>query len=268
MSQLSLLSPSLYFAFLLCYVLCMKVSISLTGDAAATLRNLVERFDSKPSSVVEAAIVQLAALPEPQQARLIRESDSNKKAYTRSRWRTTFWAAMRDEFGINLKLRAPERDFAPQTYQGFDIVFLFNSLNDLEPEDGAFIVHIMKSPHLNTSGADVRQTFYYPRVNSPYDAAHKTAEWIQNHTKMRWFVLLDDQMVCCNDGHPGPEQCTAHLTSDRPLHVVEADGNGKFTNSQSLLIQAARPGESAGHIMGRVPSPVSGKQLSDLVARW
>lgn len=156
----------------------VKRSISLSQTASDTLEDLVRIAGQDRSAVIEAAIRQLASLSESAVLQAVRETLDTKRAGTPSGWRSLFWGELVEQFHLppNVYAFASNQPYGPRTFDGCQVVFLLPNTDGIE--DGTLSVHVFESaqPDMQSSLA---MTWQYSLRQSPFEAARKTAEWIQ-----------------------------------------------------------------------------------------
>jgi len=155
----------------------VKRSISLSQSSSDRLEELMLLSRSDRSAVLEAAIHQLASLSEKDVIRTVREALDAKRAGTPSGWRSLFWTALAEAFGLAPDAFAltSNRPYGPRTLGGCQVVFLLPNIAGTE--DGTLTVHAFENARVGISSS-MAMTWQYVLRQSPFDAARKTAEWI------------------------------------------------------------------------------------------
>lgn len=158
----------------------VKISVTLGDGVGERLRLLASEYRVNQSVITEAALTHFFQTPIPEQDRLIRAISASKKAYTRGRWRATFWDAVFDEFWFPQELRNGRRsDFTPLTFAGFQIWILTYSIAEPDREDAPFHIVAAASAMSTHVSPDTKHDFTFARNDSPYDAARQVVAYIR-----------------------------------------------------------------------------------------
>jgi hypothetical protein len=168
----------------------IKRSISLSQHSSDQLEELMRLSRSDRSAVLEAAIHQLASLSDHDVIRSVREALDAKRAGTPSGWRSLFWKALAEAFALKPDAFAflSNQPYGPRTLGGCQVVFLLPNLRGTE--DGTLTVHSFEDPRAGISSS-VAMTWHYELRQSPFDAARKTAEWINERNAHKSRSDLD-----------------------------------------------------------------------------
>jgi hypothetical protein len=157
----------------------MKLSISLSDQAARCLRTLVEGRNSNPSLVLEASLLRFADLPQADQERDLRYLHNTRRSATRDGWMRVFWEALAEEFGAkDFDFSGRGNPLAPRQHGGFKVVFLFDQQN---PTSGPIYVHAFEYPPAPDNRSLI-QNWTFEKTEPVYAAARKVATWIQQNT--------------------------------------------------------------------------------------
>lgn len=205
----------------------MTAKLSATiGDATGeALRQMADDLDVNQSVVTEAALVHFFKVPASDRNRLINAMNASKKAYTRTRWRLTFWDGVFDEFWFPLELRARRRsDFTPLTFAGFQIWILTDGVENFDREDAPFSIVAAANAMSTHVSPETKRDFSFARNDSPYDAAQSVVGYIREcvaASNTFEFVELPDglQVQLDHAGHywmarPGSEPLRLPITID------------------------------------------------------
>jgi hypothetical protein len=158
----------------------MKLSISLSDQAAKSLQALVVARNSNPSLVLEASLLRFADLPLADQERDIRYLHNARKSVTRDGWMRVFWEALAEEFDTkDFDFTGQGNPMTPRHHGGFDIVFLYDERN---PTSGPIYVHAFENPPASDNRSLI-QNWTFEKSDPVYGAARKVATWIRQDAR-------------------------------------------------------------------------------------
>lgn len=153
----------------------MKLSISLSQQAAAKLEALVKLRNSNPSLVLEASLLKFAELPEEQQERDIRRLHLMRKATSRENWMRVFWQAIAEEFdAADFDVTGYGNPLAQRHHHGFDMVYLYD---ERYQTSGPINVHVFQSPLVD--GRALMHDWIFTKDDPVFSAAREVADWIR-----------------------------------------------------------------------------------------
>jgi hypothetical protein len=221
-----------------------KLSVTLAARAGRALRELAEQHGVNQSVITEAALMYFSDLSFADRFRLIRATSASKKAYTRGRWRASFWNAIFDEFWFPLELRSGRRsDFTPLTFAGFQIWILTDSIANLDREDAPFAIVAAANAMSTHVSPDTKREFTFRRDASPYDAAQTVVAFIRECVApSRTLEIVDlPGGARVQLDHAGPHWMALPATQPLRLPIAVTTPRGSFILEDRHILRRPIP---------------------------
>ncbi len=157
-----------------------KISAVLSNRVYDQFMAWLEEYDGgNYGTIVEAAVIKFAEVPDAERRRLVKRVATEKLARGRSGWIGLFWDAYAEEFGeSNFDPGNQRAPYAVRSYEYFDCIMLVHP-GELESDHRDFDIHVTESPPTVSGVETLTRRFRFTSDDSPYAAASEVAAWVR-----------------------------------------------------------------------------------------